>query len=203
MSSRPSTLLTPAEYLEIERRAERKSEYFQGEMFLMAGASYAHVLIVDNLNYELKLRLKAGPCRVHSSELRLRVAPNGLYTYPDVMVICGGPQFADDRRDTALNPVLIVEVLSESTDAYDRDKKFDQYRTLPSLREYLLVAQDAPRIEQWIRQPDDNWLRAETRGRDANIQLASVDCVLPLAGIYDQIEWPPAEKECVPNPRHF
>ncbi|MGA3241673.1 MAG: Uma2 family endonuclease, partial [Bryobacteraceae bacterium] len=85
----------------------------------------------------------------------------------------------------------------------DRDKKFDQYRTLPSLREYLLVAQDAPRIEQWIRQPDDNWLRAETRGRDANIQLASVDCVLPLAGIYDQIEWPPAEKECVPNPRHF
>jgi Uma2 family endonuclease len=195
MSSQRTTLLTPEEYLEIERRAERKSEYFKGEMFAMAGASYAHVLIVDNLNHELKLRLKAGTCRVHSSELRLRVAPDGLYTYPDVMVICGDPQFADDRRDTVVNPVLIVEVLSESTEAYDRGKKFEQYRTLPSLREYLLVAQDAPRIEQWIRQPDDNWLRAETSGRDASIQLASINCVLPLAGIYDQIEWPPAEKE--------
>jgi Uma2 family endonuclease len=194
MSSQRTTLLTPEEYLEIERRAERKSEYFRGEMFLMAGASYAHVVIVGNLFHELRLRLKAGPCRVHSNDLRLRVAPNGLYTYPDVMVICGGPEFADDRRDTVVNPFLIVEVLSESTEAYDRGKKFDQYRTLPSLREYLLVAQDAPHIEQWTRQPDDNWLRAETSGRDANIQLASIDCVLPLAGTYDQIEWPPAEK---------
>jgi Uma2 family endonuclease len=155
----------------------------------MAGASYAHVLIVDNLNHELKLRLKAGPCRVHSSELRLRVAPSGLYTYPDVMVICGAPQFADDRKDTVVNPVLIVEVLSESTQAYDRGQKFEQYRALPSLREYLLVAQDAPRIEQWIRQPDDNWLMAEISGTDASIRLASIDCVLPLAGIYDQIGW--------------
>jgi len=195
MSSQPSTFLTPEEYLEIERRAERKSEYFHGEMFAMAGASYAHVVIVDNLNHELKVRLKAGRSRVHSSELRLRVAPIGLYTYPDVMVICGGPEFADDRRDTVVNPVLIIEVLSESTEAYDRGKKFDQYRTLPSLREYLLVAQDAPRIEQWIRQPDDNWLRAETSGGDASIRLASIDCMLPLAGIYDQIEWPPAERE--------
>jgi len=195
MSSQPSTFLTPEEYLEIERRAERKSEYFHGEMFAMAGASYAHVVIVDNLNHELKVRLKAGRCRVHSSELRLRVAPIGLYTYPDVMVICGGPEFADDRRDTVVNPVLIIEVLSESTEAYDRGKKFDQYRTLPSLREYLLVAQDAPRIERWIRQPDDNWLRAETSGGDASIRLASIDCMLPLAGIYDQIEWPPAERE--------
>src|SRR5580700_9868144 len=100
MSSQRTTLLTPEEYLEIERRAERKSEYFQGEMFAMAGASYTHVVIVGNLTYELTLRLKAGPCRVHSSDLRLRVAPIGLYTYPDVMVICGGPEFADDRRDT-------------------------------------------------------------------------------------------------------
>src|SRR5580704_10178289 len=189
MSSQPSTFLTPAEYLEIERRAERKSEYFQGEMFAMAGASYAHVVIVGNLSHELKLRLKAGPCGVYSSDLRLRVAPNGLYTYPDVMVICGGPQFADDRKDTVVNPVLIVEVLSESTEAYDRGKKFEQYRALPSLREYLLVAQDAPRIEQYTRQPDDRWLLSETSGGDTSIQLASVDCVLPLAGIYDQIEW--------------
>jgi Uma2 family endonuclease len=190
MSSQLSTFLTPEEYLEIERRAERKSEYFQGEMFAMAGASYAHVLIVDNLNYELKLRLKAGLCRVHSSELRLRVAPNGLYTYPDVMVICGGPEFADDRRDTVVNPVLIVEVLSESTEAYDRGKKFEQYRTLTSLREYLLVAQDATHIEQWIRQPDDNWLRADTSGKDATIELASIGCAIPMSEIYDKVDWP-------------
>jgi Uma2 family endonuclease len=190
MSSQRTTLLTPEEYLEIERRAERKSEYFQGEMFAMAGASYAHVVIVGNLGRELGNRLEAGPCSVSLSDLRLRVAPNGLYTYPDVMVICGGPEFADDRTDTVVNPILIVEVLSESTQAYDRGKKFEQYRTLPSLREYLLVAQDAPRIEQWIRQPDDNWLRAETSGRDASIQLVSVDCLLPLTRIYNKIEWP-------------
>jgi Uma2 family endonuclease len=190
MSSQPSTFLTPEEYLEIERRAERKSEYFQGEMFAMAGASLEHAEIIINLARELSQRLKGRPCHVYSTDVRLRVDPTGLYTYPDVMVICGDPQLADERRDTVVNPVLIVEVLSESTEAYDRGKKFEQYRTLPSLREYLLVAQDAPRIDQWIRQPDDNWLRAETKGRGASIQLASVDCVLPLAEVYDKIEWP-------------
>jgi Uma2 family endonuclease len=168
-------------------------------MFAMAGASLEHAEIILNLGRELSQQLKGRPCHVYSSDLRLRVAPIGLYTYPDVMVICGGPEFADDRRDTVVNPILIVEVLSESTEAYDRGKKFDQYRTLPSLREYLLVAQDAPRIEQWIRQPDDNWLRTETRGLDASIQLASVDCVLPLAEIYDKIEWPVAGTESIPS----
>jgi Uma2 family endonuclease len=187
-------LPTPEEYLEIERRAERKSEYFQGEMFAMAGASFAHVVIVGNLGRELGNRLEAGPCSVYSSELRLRVAPNGLFTYPDVMVICGGPEFADDRTDTVVNPVLIVEVLSESTEAYDRGGKFEQYRKLPSLLEYLLVAQDAPRIEQFTPQPDGHWLRAETSGRDASIYLASIDCVLPLNKIYNKVNWPSAEK---------
>jgi len=190
MSSQPSTFLTPEEYLEIERRAERKSEYFQGEMFAMAGTSLEHAEIIINLGRELGQRLKGRQCHVYSTDVRLRVAPNGLYTYPDVMVICGDPQLADGRRDTVVNPVLIVEVLSESTEAYDRGKKFDQYSTLPSLREYLLVAQDAPRIEQWSRQPDDNWLRFETSGRDSSLQLASSDCVLPLAEVYDKIEWP-------------
>jgi Uma2 family endonuclease len=189
MSSQRTTLLSPEEYLELERRAERKSEYFQGEMFAMAGASYEHVTIAGNLFYELKLRLKATPCRAFSSELRLRVAPNGLYTYPDVMVICGDPQFADERRDTVVNPILIVEVLSESTEAFDRGKKFAQYRALPSVLEYVMIAQDAPRIEQYLRQPDGHWLLAETSGRDANIRLASIDCVLPLAEIYDEIDF--------------
>jgi Uma2 family endonuclease len=194
MSSQRTTLLTPEEYLEIERRAERKSEFFQGEMFAMSGASRPHVLIVTNLVHELMLRLDTGPCEVYSNDMRLRVAPNGLYTYPDVMVACGEPQFADDQSDTLLNPVLIVEALSESMEAYDRGRKFEQYRTLPSLREYLLVAQDAPRIEQFTPQPDGSWLRAETIGRDARIYLASIDCVLPLAKIYNKVNWPPAEK---------
>jgi Uma2 family endonuclease len=189
MSSQRTTLLSPEEYLELERRAERKSEYFHGEMFAMAGASYEHFIIVSNLVRELGNRLDAGPCSTGSSELRLRVAPNGLYTYPDVMVICGEPQFVDGRRDTVVNPTLIVEVLSESTQAYDRGKKFEQYRTLPSLREYLLVAQDAPRIEQFARQPDDSWPLIESGGMDASIQLASIGCVLPLAKIYNRIDF--------------
>jgi Uma2 family endonuclease len=194
MSSQRTTLLTPEEYLEIERRAERKSEYFEGRMYAISGASRPHVLIVGNLGRELGNQLDAGPCEIYTNDMRLRVAPNGLYTYPDVMVACDEPQFADDQIDALLNPLLIVEVLSDSTQNYDRGRKFDQYRTLPSLREYLLVAQDAPRIEQWIRQPDDNWLLSEINGTDASIRLASVECVLPLAKIYNKVKWPTAEK---------
>jgi Uma2 family endonuclease len=193
MSSQPSTLLTPEEYLEIERRAEWKSEYLQGEMVEMPQVNHRHVLIVTNLMCELSQQLEELPCGVYASNLRLRVAATDFYTYPDVMVICGDPEIEGDQDDIVLNPILIVEVLPESTKAYDRGKKFEQYRTLPSLREYLLVTQDAPRIEQWTRQPVDNWLMAETSGRDASIQLASIDCVLPLTKIYNKVKWP-AEK---------
>ena len=194
MSSQRTTLLSPEEYLEVERRAERKSEYFEGRMYAMSGASRPHVLIVGNLGRELGNQLEAVPCEIYTTDMRLRVAPNGLYSYPDVMVACGEPQFADDQIDTLLNPLLIVEVLSDSTQNYDRGRKFDQYRMLPSLREYLLVAQDAPRIEQWTRQPDDNWLLSEISSMVASIQLASIDCLLPLAKIYNKVKWPPAEK---------
>jgi Uma2 family endonuclease len=189
MSSQRTTLLSPEEYLELERRAERKSEYFHGEMFAMSGASRRHVVIVNNLGGELRQRLKKRPCEIYSNDMRLRVAPNGLYTYPDVMVACGEPQFADDQSDTLLNPVLIAEVLSDSTENYDRGRKFEQYRTLPSLSEYVMVAQDAPRIEQYTRQPNGHWLLAETRGLNASVQLASIDCALPLAEIYDKIDF--------------
>jgi len=164
-------------------------------MFAMSGASRPHVLIVTNLVHELMLRLDSGPCEVYSNDMRLRVAPKGLYTYPDVLVACGDPQFADDQSDTLLNPVLIVEVLSDSTEAYDRGKKFEQYRKLPSLLEYVLVSQDAPRIEQFTPQPDGLWLCAETSGMDASIRLVSIDCVLPLTKIYNKVSWPNAEKE--------
>jgi Uma2 family endonuclease len=192
MSSQGATLLTPEEYLEIERRAERKSEYFEGQMFAMAGASHAHIMIVGNLGREVGNQLKGGPCREYASEMRLRVAPNGLYTYPDLMVICGGPQFVDNRTDTVVNPVLIIEVLSESTEAYDRGKKFEQYRKLASLREYVMVAQDEPHIEQYVRQSDGHWLLAETSGIDASLQFASINCVLPISEVYYGVAWPPS-----------
>ena len=192
MSSQRTTLLTPEEYLEIERRSERKSEYFEGRMYAMSGASYAHVLIVGNLGREVGNQLKGGPCRDYSSELRLRVAPNGLYTYPDLMVICGDPQFVDSRTDTVVNPVLIIEVLSDSTETYDRGRKFEQYRKLASLREYVMVAQDAPHIEQYVCQADSRWLLAEIGGMDASLQFASIKCVLPLAEIYYGVKWPPS-----------
>jgi Uma2 family endonuclease len=189
MSSQPTTFLTPAEYLDLERKAERKSDYFQGEMFAMAGASPRHVEIVMNLVIELGRQLKGRPCRVYSSDLRLRVSPTGLYTYPDVLVLCGEARFADDQKDTVLNPTLIIEVLSDSTRDYDRGRKFQQYRALPSLREYLTVAQDGAHVEHWTRQPEDRWLLTEFSDLTQTIQLTCIGCVLPLAEVYDKIDW--------------
>jgi Uma2 family endonuclease len=189
MSSQPSTFLTPAEYLEIERPAEWKSEYFQGKMVEMPRVNRRHVSIVGNLMSELGSHLKKRACGVYASNLRLRVAAIDFYTYPDIMVICGYPQMDGDQDDIVLNPILIAEVLSEPTQDYDRGEKFQRYQNLPSMLEYLAVAQDAPRIEHWTRQPDGRWLLANSEGMDASIQLASIDCSLPLAEIYDRIDF--------------
>jgi Uma2 family endonuclease len=192
MSSQPTTYLSPAEYLERDRRAEYKSEYFNGEMFAMAGASPNHVWIVANLMVNLGQQLLPKPCRISASDLRLRVTPTGLYTYPDVMVVCGDPQFAEDEKDTLLNPTLIIEVLSDSTRDYDRSQKFEHYRRLSSLGEYLTVAQNAPHVEHWTRQPEERWLLAEYRDLGQTIRLASIDCVLSLANIYNKVEFTPS-----------
>jgi Uma2 family endonuclease len=189
MAAHSTTFLTPAEYLDQERHAERKSEYLRGEVFAMAGASRRHSLIVTNLVAELSRQLKEKPCEVYANDLRLRVTPAGLYTYPDVMVACGDIQFADDQKDTILNPVLLIEVLSESTRDYDRGRKFQYYRTLPSLVEYLTVAQDEPHVEHYTRQQQDRWLLVEFNGPTQIIPLASIPCVLPMAEIYDKIDW--------------
>ena len=188
MSAQTTTFLTPEEYLEQERRAERKSEYLQGEVFAMAGASRRHGLIVANLIAELRQQLKEKPCEVYPSDVRLRVTAAGLYTYPDVMVVCGDIQFADDQKDTLLNPVLLIEVLSESTRDYDLGVKFQYYRTLPSLMEYLTVAQDEPLVGHYRRQPEDRWLLVETRDLSQTIQLPSISCSLAMAEIYDKVE---------------
>ncbi|MFL6194887.1 MAG: Uma2 family endonuclease [Thermoanaerobaculia bacterium] len=181
--------ITPEEYLALERRAETRSEYLDGEMFAMAGGSRPHNLIVTNLVRELSTQLMTADCEVYSSDQRVRVPETGLYTYPDVVVACGEPRFEDEQLDTLLNPSFILEVLSASTEAYDRGKKFAQYRTQDSLMEYVLVAQDEPRVEQYVRQ-EGKWLLSVTAGLEATLALPSVQCTLALDRLYHKVGFP-------------
>lgn len=188
MSSQPKTYITPEEYLAIERKAEYKSEYVNGEMFAMAGASERHVLIVTNIVVELGGQLRRRPCTVYSTDLRLWVSPTGLCTYPDVVVVCGQARFADDQKDTLLNPTLIIEVLSDSTKDYDRGGKFQHYRTLASLTEYVLVSQETCHVERYVRQPENRWLLSETNEVKDTIHLSTIECDLVLAEVYDKVD---------------
>ncbi|MEA3416681.1 MAG: Uma2 family endonuclease [Thermodesulfobacteriota bacterium] len=180
--------VTYEEYLALERKAERKSEYFNGEIFAMAGASPQHVLIVTNVVSELRSQLKTRPCTVYSTDLRLKVNATGLYTYPDVIVVCGEPQFDDDHKDTLLNPTLIVEALSESTKDYDRGGKFEQYRMIESFVEYVLIAQNKRHVEHFVRQADNRWLLSETNRPEDTLELSSIACNLMLTEVYDKVE---------------
>lgn len=182
--------LTPQQYLEIERAAERKSEYHAGRMYLMAGATESHVLITTNLGIAIGFRLRGLPCRTYTNELRVKVSEAGLYTYPDVMIACGNLKFEDGRRDTLLNPSVIIEVLSPSTASYDRGGKFEFYRGLDSLQEYILVAQDRPYVEHFLRKIDgEPWHRTELSSLAAVLELSAVGCKIPLAEIYDKVEF--------------
>jgi Uma2 family endonuclease len=182
------TFLTPEQYLEIERKAEFKSEYYEGEMFAMAGAREAHNLIVGNLHSDLHQQLRPRPCRAYMSDMRVRVSPSGLYTYPDVTVVCGEPQFLDERRDTLLNPSLIVEVLSPSTEAYDRGRKFKHYRSVESVSQYLLVSSEQVSAELFTRQPDGGWRLIAVSSMEDSLDLQSVGCRLALADVYEKVD---------------
>jgi Uma2 family endonuclease len=188
MSTAPKTLLTPEQYLEIERAAEFKSEYYGGEMFAMAGAAEAHNLIVTNAVGELRQQFRARPCRVYSNDMRVRASATNLYMYPDVVAVCGDPRFLDERRDTLLNPVLLIEVLSPSTEAYDRGRKFDHYKTIDSLRDYLLIATDRIHADLYTRQPDGRWLITSANGREDLLTLDSVDARLLMSDLYEKVE---------------
>ena len=189
MASDRRTLLTEEQYLEIERKAERKSEFHDGEMFAMAGAGAAHNQLVWNVIAHLGRQLGSGPYRGCPSDMRVRVSATGLYTYPDIVVVCGKPQFPDGHTDTLLNPTLIVEVLSPSTEAYDRGRKFEHYRSLPSLRQYLLVASERVETELRTRQPDGQWLLSfASKGEDV-IDLESVGAHLLVSEIYSGVEF--------------
>lgn len=188
MSANPKLYLTPAEYLAAERKREVKSEYWNGELYAMAGASERHNLISANVVAGLHTQLRGRSCKVYPSDMRVQIKATGLYTYPDVVVVCGKPQFEDEDNDTLLNPTLIVEVLSKSTETYDRGKKFENYRTLDSLTEYVMIAQDRVHLEHYVRQPDSQWLLSEAKALQDVIKLPTIQCTLALADVYDKVD---------------
>lgn len=189
VSTQPKVRFSPEEYLELERRAETKSEYLDGEIFPMPGVSREHSLIVNNIVTELCNQVVDRPCEVHGPEMRVKIPATGLYTYPDIAVVCGQPKFEDRHVDTFLNPQLIIEVLSDSTESYDRGKKFAHYRSLDSLLEYVLVSQNECRVEQYIRQSDGKWLYSELSDPQGSIELMSGVCRLSLSRIYHRIQF--------------
>lgn len=188
MFSPKPTLLTPGEYLEIERKAEIRSEYIAGRIYAMAGASRRHNLIAGNLLAALKTQLRGKPCETYIADMRVKVAPTALYTYPDVIAVCRQPQFEDAFVDTLLNPTLIVEVLPETTEAYDRGDKFAQYRNLDSLREYVLVSQNKLGVEDYLRD-GEHWVLSEVRVLGESIDLTSIGCEIQLAAIYEGVDF--------------
>lgn len=187
MTTRPEVRLSPEEYLRIERAAEWRSEYVDGEMFERAGASWRHSLIAGNLVGELGNLLRETSCVVAVAQLRVATDPRRHYAYPDIVVVCDRPQFVDDQRDTITNPTLIAEVLSESTEKYDRGAKFERYRAVPTLSEYLLVAQDRVHVELYTRQPQGEWLLREWNDAAAEIDLAALGCRLRVGEIYAKV----------------
>jgi Uma2 family endonuclease len=189
MSTVEKRRLTPEEYLAIERAAEFKSEFYRGEMFALAGASRRHNLIVGNLTALLHQQLLGRPCEAYPSEMRVRINATGLYTYPDVTVVCGKPEFLDQQEDTLLNPTVLIEVLSPSTEKYDRTRKFDHYCQIESLQEYVIVAQAKPYILRFTRNAEGEWRVRIFSELTDSVEFGSIDCKLGLAEIYNRVEF--------------
>lgn len=192
MASEPHRRVSPEEYLSLERQSETKNEYLNGEIYAMAGASRRHNRINLNVAIALDSQLKARGCDVYTGDMRVRVPAADLYTYPDVTVVCGEPELDDAEVDTLLNPTLIVEVLSRTTESYDRGVKFAYYRTLSSFAEYLVLAQDRLYAEHSVRQGNGGWLLTETARREDVLELPSIGCTLALRDVYDRVVFPTA-----------
>jgi Uma2 family endonuclease len=158
-------------------------------MFLMGGAREAHNLIIWNLARDLGQQLRQRPCRAYLADMRVRVNATGLYTYPDVAAVCGEPQFLDDQRDTLLNPSLIVEVLSPSTELYDRVRKFEHYRSVESVSEYLLISSERVSAELYTRQQDGRWLLTAVNRMEDSLDLQSVGAHLALSDLYERVDF--------------
>lgn len=187
---RPFTL---AEYEAREREAPTKSEYYRGEIFAMAGGSPEHSLIATNFTREAGNALKNKPCVAYNSDLRIKVEATGLYTYPDASIVCGPPQFDTDVKGTIINPAVLVEVLSESTESYDRGKKASHYRRIESLRELILISQTEPLVEKYSRREDGSWSFIEYRAITDALALDSMNISIPLEEIYRNVAFPNPE----------
>ena len=188
------TYLTPEEYIAFERKAipdadTVRSEYVNGEIIAMSGASRAHNLITINISTALHSRLRGSGCETYANEMRVSSPDTSSYFYPDVVVVCEEPRFEDAVFDTLLNPILLVEVLSPSTEAFDRGEKFAHYRHLASLQEYVLVAQDQMLVEHYRRQ-EKQWILTDFRKGEEMLSLPSIQCELPLQEIYERVTFP-------------
>ncbi|MDZ4718590.1 MAG: Uma2 family endonuclease [Roseiflexaceae bacterium] len=189
MSVQSTTLPSIADYLAFERASSEKHEYAAGQIIAQAGASERHNLITGSLYAAVYTQLRTRPCTVYSSDMRVKVSQTGLYTYPDLSILCGQPLFDDTIHDTLLNPMVLIEILSPSTERYDRGKKFQHYRTIETLQEYILIAQDEPYIDQYIRHANDMWLLSSVAPPAPTLTIASVGCTVLIADIYEKISF--------------
>lgn len=183
--------LTPEEYLAFERASDTKHEYFDGEIVAMTGASRNHNRIVSSAIATLYSQVRGRPCDVLANDMRVKTG-DGIYTYPDISIVCGEAQFEDKEIDTLLNPTVIIEVLSPSTEKYDHGEKFRHYRTLESLQEYVLIAQDGVHLEHYARQ-GEQWLLTDIDSADAVLTLQSIDCKLVVSDVYEKVTFTPEE----------
>lgn len=189
MTPQPKRYITEEEYLELELSSVVKHEYYNGEVYAMTGGTDAHNSVSGNAYASLHAQLRKRPCKVYNSDQKIKVLATGLHTYPDVTVICGRPEFIDRPRLTLINPMVIIEVLSPSTERYDRGMKFQNYRTIPTLQDYILISQDSHRIEHYIRQENNEWLFREAVGLEAEVIIRSIDCILTLEDVYEKVEF--------------
>ena len=186
-SAAAHTHLTPEEYLAFERKATTKHEYLNGQIVAMSGASFAHNFLTMNTANQLYNQLIGGECQVATSDMRVKVTQIDSYFYPDVVVVCGEPRAEDDTFDTLLNPTVVVEVLSPSTETYDRGEKFEHYQQIASLKEYVLISQDKIRVEHYHRQ-ETGWMQTEFRGLEDVLSLLSIGYELRLQDVYRRVE---------------
>ena len=193
MASQQEPYVTPEQYLAFERDAEAKHEYLDGRIYAMTGGSVNHARLIGNVHAELRAQLRGRPCEAFTSELKVRVEASGLHTYPDVSALCGKPELGGQCDEILLNPTVLVEVLSPSTERYDRGEKFVHYRQIPSLREYVLVWQDWMHVERFARDATDptRWVLADASGPDGEFDLPSIGCFLRLRDVYERVDVPP------------
>jgi len=189
MSANDPMYITPATYLMAERASEVKSEYRDGKIYGQTSGNESHNLITTNVLTTFVMQLRRRPGKVYPSNLRVKIGQANVYTYADIVIIRNQPQFEDEENDTLLNPTVIGEVFSKLTENYDRGRKFQDYRTLESLTEYLLIAQDRPYIEHYVRQADNQWLLSEAKGLQDVIELPTIECKLALADVYDKVDF--------------